>query len=294
MSPADTSKKSEGVPRVPGLSDRLRGFNVGISYLGAHNSAIGWYSVATPAISYTFSPHYSADASASIFFRRQVQNLDPQASLERRLVVDAVDASDTFLSFHAAFAPKSFGDTISAYLTLPTGNASHGLGTGRVTFDFTNHAECYFKHIGFLLDLGAGDSSTLSNSIVTKDYSSLGAMTHFRAGTTFWWRDNYLETAAYEQLPIGSQKIYASFSSTDTATQGIVSVTGASEDNGFTAVLGVPITSKLTALSYYNRSLRHQSDTVSFGLTYVLKSTWKGKWLSLVDRALREAEQEQQ
>ena len=293
-SAAEPARASESVPRVPGLSDLFSGFNAGVSYFGVHNSAIGWYSVATPAVSYAFSPHYSADASASIYFHRLVENLNPGAPPNDRLVLDAVDASDTFLSFHATYLPGSLQDTITASLTLPTGNASEGLGTGRVTFDFANHVERDFKRVGFLLDLGAGDSSALSNNIVSKDYNSLGALAHFQAGSTFWWRDNYLQMLAYEQLPIGSQKVYVSYSPGDTNPHPVVVGSASSEDNGLTTIAGIPITSRLTALSYYNRSLRHHSDTVSFGLTWVLRGTQKGKWLSMIDRALREAERDQQ
>jgi len=288
-----SARAAETLPRVPGMSDMLGGFNAGISYLGVHNSTLGWYSVATPAISYTFTPHYSADVSASIYFHRMVENLAPDAQKDTRLVLDAVDASDTFLSFHASYNPRLFQDTISASLTLPTGNASEGLGTGRVTFDFTNHVERYYKGVGFLVDLGAGDSSTLSNNIVTKDYSSLGALAHFQAGSVFWWRANYLEMLAYEQLPIGSQKVYTSFSPGGVNRTQMVSTSNAGEDNGLTVVAGIPLTSRLTALSYYNRSIRHDSDTVSMGITYVLRGSQKGKWMSLVDRALREAESEE-
>lgn len=287
---AEIVRAPENIPRVPGLSNLFDGFNGGVSYFGAHNSAIGWYSVATPAISFTFSPHYSVDASASIYFHRLVENLAPNAPPNEHLVLDAVDASDTLLGFHATFNPRSIQDTVSAFLTLPTGNASEGLGTGRVAFDFTNHTERYYKQLGFLLDLGAGDSSTLSNNIVTKDYSSFGALAHFQSGTVFWWRNSYLETLAYEQLPIGSQKVYTSYSPTETNPSPVIETSSVSEDNGLTAVVGIPITSKLTALSYYNRSLRHHTDTVSFGMTYVLRGVQKEKWLSLIDRALREAE----
>lgn len=281
---------SEAVAQVPGLYGRLGGFNAGISYFGVHNSAVGWYSVATPAVSFAFSEHYSADASASIYFRRMVENLNPQERAESALVTDAVDASDTFLSFHATFAPRVFDDTVTASMTLPTGNSAEGLGTGRVAFDFANHAERYVGNVGLQMDLGVGDTSTLSNNIVNKEYSSLGAMAHFQTGAVFWLRGDWLQLLAYEQLPMGSQKVYQSYAPNGDGNGQPVSTTGASEDNGLTAVVGIPLTGRLTALSYYNRSLRHHSDTVSFGLTYVLRSRQKGKWTSLVDEALRAAE----
>jgi hypothetical protein len=284
-----TAKAPDNVPRVPGLSNLLQGFNAGISTFGVYNSSAGWYSVATPAISFTFSPHYSADASATLYMHRTVQTFNPQNPQNGFSQIRNIDAGDTFLGFHAGYSPKYFQESLHAYVTLPSGNSSEGLGTGRVTFDFTNRVERYYKRLGMFLDLGAGDSSTLSNNIMTKNYSSLGALAHFQTGSIFWLKGNYIELFAYEQLPIGSQKIYASGSQI-TSVPFTANVTRASEDNGLTLVGGMPLTSNITALSYYNHSLRLHSDTASFGLTYVLRGSLSGKWLSKIDRALREAE----
>jgi len=222
-----------------------------------------------------------------------VQNLDPGAP-PGQLKLDSVDAGDTFIGFHASYDPEYFQDTISAFLSLPSGNSSEGLGTGRVGFDFANHTERYYKRVGFLVDIGAGNTSTLSNDIVTKNYSSFGALAHFQAGTIFWMRGNYLETSAYEQLPIGSQTVFTSLPppGSGPGPPPPSSATNASEDNGLTVVLGIPLAGNLTAVSYYNRSLRQHSDTVSSGVTYVLRGSRRGKWLSMIDRALREAESE--
>jgi len=267
--------------------------NAGVSYFGVHNSSIGWYSVATPAISYTFNEHYSTDVSASVYLHRMVQDLDPGAP-PGQLKLDSVDAGDTFIGFHASYDPEYFQNTISASLSLPSGDSSEGLGTGRVGFDFTNHTVRYFKRVGFLVDIGAGNTSTLSNDIVTKNYSSSGALAHFQAGTIFWMKGSYLETSAYEQLPIGSQTVYSSAPppGPGSSSPPPSSSTSASEDNGLTVVIGIPITGTLTAVSYYNRSLRQHSDTVSLGVTYVLRGSRRRKWLSMIDRALREAETE--
>lgn len=50
------SKTVAMVQRVPGLATVFSGLNSGVSFSSVHNSAIGWYSVLTPGISYTFSP----------------------------------------------------------------------------------------------------------------------------------------------------------------------------------------------------------------------------------------------
>jgi hypothetical protein len=69
----------------------------------------------------------------------------------------------------------------------------------------------------------------------------------------------------------------------------IPNVSKVNEDNGFTTFAGVPINNYFSLSGYYNRSLRQHLDTVSFGVTYILRGTPKRR-LSMIDRALREAE----
>jgi hypothetical protein len=208
-----------------------------------------------------------------------------------RLVVDLGDVGDTLIGFHATFNPRGFWTATTAAFTIPTGDRSDGLGTGRVTFDLNEHLERYIKQTGFLVDLGGGDSSGLVNRLVTKEDDSLGPLVHFRAGIDLYqflgW---HFQSVAYEQLPIGSQQVYNAVSAPGVPTQPEVTSSGASEDNGFTTSLGIPLTDHLTLSGYYNRSLRQHTDTVSAGITYVLRGTRRKKRLSLIDRAIREAE----
>jgi len=289
--PPAQASEVEQVPRVPGVAMLLRGFNAGFTFSQTHDSSAGWYNVATPAVSYTFSRHYSADASASIYPYRRIQNTNPAVPPNQRLVVDLGDVGDTLVGFHATFNPHEFWTTTTASFTIPTGDRSDGLSTGRVTFDLNQHLERYIKQTGFLIDIGGGDSSGLVNRLVTKEDDSLGPLVHFRAGIDlyqFWgW---HFQSVAYEQLPIGSQQVYNAVSPPGVPSQPEVTGTGVSEDNGFTTSVGIPLTDHLTLSGYYNRSLRQHTDTVSTGITYVLRGTRRKKRLSLIDRAIREAE----
>ena len=297
IAPVHTSETTARVPRVPGVDTLFDGFNAGVTYSAVHNSGGGWYTVATPAVNYTFSRHYSADESTSIYFRRHVQNTHPATMVTQPVIVENVDAGDTLIGFHCFFEPGSLQDTITASLTAPTGDRARGLGTGRVTYDFSNHAERYYKKVGFLVDLGAGDSSALFNDLVMRDYNSLGGLAHFQAGAVIWLPGRtYIESVAYEQLPLGSQKIYRSVQrgedvrgNEDGPPIPAITVSSVSEDNGLTTFLGIPLTDKVTLSGYYNRSLRQHLDTVSFGVTFVLRGTSR-KRLSMIDRAIREAE----
>lgn len=280
----------EQVPRVPGVSMLLRGFNAGVTFSGVHDSSIGWYNVVTPALSYTFSSHYSADASLSIYPYRLVQKQASAGEPPQGLVPDLGDLGDTFIGLHASFNPRIFQNTVTASFTAPTGDRSAGLGTGKVTFDFSNYMERKFKQTGFLVDFGAGNSSGLFNNMVTNDYTSLGPLAHFQEGVIVWLPDRiYIQSVAYEQIPIGNQTLYANPGPPGWPTRTVVSGNEVGQDNGITTALGIPLTEHITLSSYYNRSLRQNLDTVSVGVTYVLRGTPLKRRLSMIDRALREA-----
>jgi hypothetical protein len=305
IAPGHTSEKVQTVPRVPGLSNLLDGLNAGVNYSGVHSSSVGWYQVTTPAVNYTFSRHFSADASTSIYLHRLVQNTNTNTAAAHRLVDGGVNPGDTLIGFHGFFEPGSLQDTITFSLTAPTGNRAKGFGAGQVTYDFSNHLERYVKQLGFVIDVGGGDSSGLFNDEVVKDYSSVGGLAHFESGLVYWLpRRTYIEAVAYEQLPLGSQTVYRTVARGEN-TRGEeedpgggtppppvpipTTVTTVSEDNGFTTFLGIPLNSYISLSGYYNRSLRQRLDTVSFGVTYVLRGTSRRK-LSMIDKALREAE----
>lgn len=316
IAPVHVPEKVQTVPRVPGLGTVLDGLNAGVTYSGVHSSSVGWYTVMTPAVNYTFSRHFSADGSTSIYFHRMVANTDPATAAQHPLVDDPIEPGDTLIGLHAFFEPGSLQDTITASFTAPTGNRAKGFGAGQVTYDFSNHLERYFDQLGLILDVGGGNSSGLFNDQVVKDYNSVGGLAHFESGLVYWFpRRSYIEAVAYEQLPLGSQTIYRTVARGENAGMGnghgadegsgggggkggnppsnpspvVTTVSSVGEDNGVTLFLGVPLTRNIILNGYYNRSLRQHVDTVSLGMTYVLRGRPKNR-LSMIDRALREAE----
>jgi hypothetical protein len=279
VSPADQS------PRVPTVTSDGRGFNFGVTLSGVHDSYVGWYNVVTPAASYAFSPHYSADVSMSIYPYRLAPNSDD------KLRFAGGDLGDLLLEGHAIFTPHFFRDIATASMTLPTGNRADGLGTGRVTFNFDNRLERYVGHTGFLIDIGGGDSSALANRLVTEDDEALGPLAQFQSGIVTWLSSSIsLQSVVYEQLPIGDQKTYATVGRPPFPLVTVVTGHRVNEDNGFTSSLYVPLSSRTTLTSSYNRSLRLHLDTVSVGLTFSWKSSPFRRDDSLIDRAIREAE----
>ena len=281
----------EQVPKVPGVATAFRGLNIGVNLAVAHDSSIGWYSIATPAVSYTFTPHFSADASIGIYPYRLVEVLQATTPPSEKLVGSQGKTSDTEIGFHAAFVARLLRNTTTAYITAPTGDKSTGLGAGKATFDFSDHVDRYLGKTTVLVDIGAGNSSNLFNNLVTRNYSSVGGLAHFQAGLALWlpWQ-SYIQSVGYEQLPFGSQTVYTATGRPGAPNQPQVATTFATEDNGVTTSVGIPLSSHLTLSGYYNRSLRLHDDTVSIGITYVLRGGYGPRRMSMIDRALREAE----
>ncbi len=278
-------------PHRLGAQSTVDRLNAGISTAGVHDSSTGWYMVLTPFASCEVSPHFSADVSLSIYPYRytQVQGTGPNPSTTPAFT--GGDLGDTLLEAHAVFTPGAYRSLSTVALTLPSGNRTDGLGTGRVTFSLDERVERYFGQTGVFADVGGGDSSGLQNRLVTEDDTALGPLGLFQAGVVTWLPKNLsLQSAAYEQLPIGDQKTYTLLTRPGFPDRAVVSGRKVNEDNGFTTTLYVPLTSRLMLNGSYNRSLRLHLDTVSTGVTFVWKGTPLHRRESLIDRALKEAE----
>jgi hypothetical protein len=261
----------QDVPEVPGLSDSLHGWNAGVTFSGVHDSVTGWATIFTPAIGYSFNDIFSIDATIPIYMYRLAESRSTHPKPTAQLVNQRGEPGDVVLGFHAQFVPSLFQYQLTGLVTAPTGDEAYGLSTGRVTFDLNNHFERTFGRITPNLEIGAGDSSTLVNRTVTKNYTSLGPLAHFQVGLGLdLFHGISFESDAYEQLPIGDQKIYGP-SRNGKAT--VVTGHNVTEDNGFTNALDIPLGGHITLSGYYSRSLRIHTDTAAIGLTFVLRST---------------------
>ena len=300
------------VPSHPSLSSRLRRLNAGSSLTSVHDSAAGWYTLVTPAMAYSFSRHYSLDLSMPIYIYRLAESESatpssappgppvsppPPVITTSQLSPHRFDPGDIFLAAHAFFASRWVTQTLSPSITLPSGDTGDGLSTGRVTFDLDSHSTFRLRRSALLLDLGGGDSTSLFNRLVTRNYTSLGYLAHFQLGgmVALPWRSTF-QSVAYEQLPLGDSKIYTTLprpgppGSSGSGQNPVVSGRSVSEDNGFTNSLSVPLTSHWTLQGYYNRSLRLKTDTVGMGITFVARgqATRRRPQLSYYDQLLKQ------
>jgi hypothetical protein len=269
VSTSTSSSEQSEIPDVPGLSADLHGFNAGITMSSLHDSITGWATLATPAIGYSFNDHFNIDATIPIYLYRLAESRSARPRPNAQLVVQRAELGDLILGLHSAFSPKIFEYQLTGSVAIPTGDSYYGLTSGRVTFDVTNHFERTFNRFTPTIEIGIGDSSTLVNRLVTKNYTSLGPLSHYQAGMAVQLPFNAtFEADAYEQLPVGDQKTYGP-SRNGKAT--VVTGHNISEDNGFTNSFDLPLDRHTTFSAYYNRSLRIRNDTVAVGLTYVLR-----------------------
>jgi len=259
--------------RIAPLSDGDYAWNAGLDVTSLHTSNAGWATLATPSVGYRFNDVFSADAVLPIYFYRLAESRSAKPKPNAKLVNQRGELGDLILSGHAQFTPRRFDYEATGAVAAPTGDEPYGLSTGRVTFDVSNQFERSFGRITPMLELGAGDSSTLVNRLVTKTYTSLGPLAHFQVGLgAQWTRRISVEGDAYEQLPLGDQKIYTSKTSKGKTTT-IVTGHNVSEDNGFDAALNATLDRHTVFTSYYSRSLRLHIDTVAVGMAYFLRSS---------------------
>ncbi len=267
LSPGD----AQDIPEVPGLSPALHGWNAGVTISGVHESTTGWATILTPAIDYSFNDIFSVDATIPIYMFRLADSRSTHPRPDAKLVARRGEPGDIVFGLHAQFISRLFQYQLNGLVTAPTGDEAYGLSTGRVTFDISNRFERTYRRITPSVELGGGDSTYLVNRIVNKNYTSLGPLAHFQIGLSVELnRGISFETDAYEQLPIGDQKIYGP-SRKGKAT--VVTGHNVIEDNGFINSLDIPVDSDITFSGYYSRSLRLRYDTAAIGVTYVLRPT---------------------
>ncbi len=276
---------STPAPEAPTHISFLQGWNAGLTVSGFHESTTGWATLTTPAAGYTINDTFAIDVAIPIYVFRLAESLSAHPQPDAHLVSQRGELSDAIFGLHAQFTPGPYLYQSTFAFTVPTGDETYGLTTGRMTFDLNNHFERSYGRFTPIIELGAGDSTTLVNRQVNKTYTSLGPLAHFQLGLGLDpIRRVSFETNVYEQLPIGDQKIYGPSRSGKTT---VVKGYNVTEDNGFTNSLDLAINAYTTLSGYYSRSLRRHTDTAGIGITYVLRGTQPSEETSSYDDLFR-------
>jgi hypothetical protein len=270
------------IPLDPAASSHLQGLNAGLTLTSVHDSAVGWYTLFTPAAAYAFTPHFAVDLTMPIYLYRLAEDRTttpqggpgqpPEPDNASQLSPHTWDPGDLVVAAHAIFPGPRLGYTLTPSLTLPSGDTEDGLSTGRVTFDINNHLETRLSRSTLILDLGGGDSSNLFNGLVTRDYTALGALANFQIGLRRpLFRRAIFQSVVYEQLPLTGGKVYTTVTRPGGPPRTVVASSTAIEDNGFVNFLTIPVAPHLAFQGFYNRSLRQHTDSVGIGLSFTLR-----------------------
>ena len=274
------------VIQSPVLDQTVRGFSSYTNFQGSHDSSSGWSTIVSSSVHYDFNKFFGVELGVPFYLSHNGFNANVIARGNNNppLVATYGSLGDTYLSLNFS-APGALGYRATITGTAPTGDTSSGISTGRATFDLNNHLEHSFGFFTPLVEFGIGDSSALINRRVVRPYTTLGPLSHFKAGGGIDFLKYFnFQLTAYEDLPIGNQKVYshefvrskngniirlgADHKKHRFALVAVDTGQGILEDNGLIGVFGINLGKHVDLSATYNRSLRQSLNTVEFGIGY--------------------------
>ena len=249
----------------------LRAFSTSLTTTSQHNSSSGWSSIFYHSLAWRPNQHVSVDVAVPAYVYMEIyDNVGTAAKPVYAFRPQRRAAwGDTVINMEGDLPLKSFNYSGIFSLGLPSGNISNGISAGQVTYSFNNWLEKSVGRFTPNLALGYGDTSSLINQGVLRNYVAVGPMAHFQAGTSMAvTRGISFSAAAYEELPLATDLI---FSTTTKGKKKIIITTNEDpgEDNGFLTSLTVPLAPHLIMTGFYNRSLRDHTDIAGFSFTLV-------------------------
>jgi len=263
-----------------------RGFTFTTSITGNHDSSSGWSNIIDSSVRYDFNRVFGVELGMPYYMTHNgySSTVVTRINTNPPLVTTYNSLGDMYLKLHFAAPDTSFGYSATITGTAPTGDTSSGISTGRPTFDLNNHFEHSFGFFTPLAELGFGDSSALINHRVRRPYTTLGPISHYKAGASFDFLKFFnFEGSAYEDLPIGDQKIYSHLFVPSKTGKVIRTINGKKrrfarttvdtgqgilEDNGLSSELTVNVGRHMALTGSYERSLRQSLDTVAVGVSF--------------------------
>lgn len=249
-----------------------KGFDLSSALTAEHDTGTGWSTLLSSTLAYRFNRVLSSDVSFPFYLTRIGYRNATKKNPDPKPHQLTGEPGDLILATHAEFHPSFADYTGTVAMTIPTADPTYGLTSGRITYNVNNHFEREYGRLSPEVELGLGDSSSLNNRRVKRVYTTLGTLAYLQTGTGVNLPLHLaLEGSAYEQLPIGNQKVYTTMLRKKKKVQHFVGV-AASEDNGFNLALSMPIRRRLSVSAYYNHSLRQNDDVAGITLTAFARS----------------------
>jgi hypothetical protein len=251
----------------------IKGFNATLTSSSQHDSGEGWSNSLTPDVSYSLNSHLGGDFSVPYYTYipySQFSGTLLHPTLTRVIVHNVIgDAAGTV---HFSVSPSFMDYVFTVSGGFPVGNTTYGLSSQQYTYNINNHFD---KSIGIFspeVEIGFGDSNSLTQHRVLKTSSIVGNLAFFTAGTgvDLPWNLSF-SADAYEQLPLSNESTYKTLRNLRRKLFTVQTGTSPAEDNGFETSLDIPLNPHVTLSGIYNRSLRQHEDTAGFSLTFVLR-----------------------
>ena len=264
-----------------------KGFSMYTNFEQTHDSSSNWSSVIDESVSYDFNKVFAMGVGVPFYLSYNQLNAPSTTGTTPTIqtltpTYNSIGDVRLALKFSSPTPVLRYVATVTG--TAPTGDTSTGISTGRATANFNNHLEFDLGPVTPLMELGIANTNALID-MVKRPYSTLGPLAHFKGGLSLPLMKNVdVEFAGYENLPIGTQKLYShlygkgSGGTSSSSGKGNASKiyqqvasavgTGIDEDNGFATGLNANLGKRLDLGFTYDHSVRQQLDSFAFSVGF--------------------------
>lgn len=234
------------------------------------------------ALGYNFSEHFGIGVGVPVFF------LAPDG--QPGIASNTTGLGNISIGVHSDFdlGPISYSSSITA--AFPTANTTKGLSSGRVIVDWDNRFEHSWGIFTPYVDVSLGNginNVAMASAIqgrVQRPYITLGKEMQFEGGIDVKLAKKVtLGASGYNVVPWGKQKVYSWVVRRGTVGTGknrrerVYETMAVSEgssdldrDNGFNTAVGFQATRTIGLNFGFSRSVRFESNSVSFGAGFNL------------------------
>jgi hypothetical protein len=252
----------------------IKGFNFVLTSTSQYDGVSGWSSAFSPVLSFRLNDHLSFDTGLPFYVAVNATLTKGTKAAPIYVPTTAHGViGDTGVSGHLDFSGDWLSYSLTATGAFPTGNSQDSLSANTETYAINNHFEGPIGKFTPDIELGEGDSSSLTGAKVRRSYVAVGPLAFFQAGTTVDLPHTIgLDFEAYESMPIGNQNVYGTLKTKKGKTKTVLEGTGVAEDNGINAAFSCQPNSHFGFSVFYNRSFRQYDNTTGFSLTYTTRA----------------------
>jgi hypothetical protein len=173
-----------------------------VEQFGGSANTDGQIMALTSSGGYNFSSHFGLVAGLPVYF---VHN---SSSTTTTGATSVNGIGDFFAGLRLSFPNPAVNYRMALTGAAPTGDNSKGLSTGHATYDWTNHFDRRFGHWTPFADAGLANS--VPNTLFFQQFTSLGHVAHFEAGTALSIFGPLSASASlYDVAPWGSQQVFS-------------------------------------------------------------------------------------